>query len=297
MNGYIIGRRSAISSKNRGGTEEIAKFFKKKTGFQVIYDEQWIKSLFIINSKVIFISPNKMTYLVVMALSPLARNKVYYVQTANRRTIFNSINRLLMKKVFKNNVYCLSQSCIQYYSSRATLLSLYDVATIDQHKNNGLSKSDRLYDIAYIGRIDKEKGYYIAKDILLSDKLKFYSRMFDILLWGGEDEDKEVTALSDASRGDSNVTFFYGGKDKLAPDLYDVNVLVLPYESLDSTIAVPLLIVEALVYGCNVVLPITLINDVQLHTGIDASFAERLFFYSENDRIYGKVMEALNEQK
>ena len=130
-----------------------------------------------------------------------------------------------------------------YYKSE--ILNLYDLYIEGSVASDMCSNSTRTYRYAYVGRIDDDKGYFEAKIILMKLSKK-YKCLMDILLWRQSD----VRHLP--PRDLSNLKIITGGRDKVKPSFSEINALVLPYKSLSSTIAIPLVLLEGCLAKCTI---------------------------------------------
>lgn len=128
------------------------------------------------------------------------------------------------------------QQEIYQRSVKLDLLHLYGIKKVPS------CELERNYKYGYVGRIDIDKGY--SKAVELMESLSINNTcVLDILIW----DDAELKYLPS---GNKNLDVRWGNKSKGVPPYSEIKNLILPYKSLSSTIAFPLVVLEALVNGC-----------------------------------------------
>jgi len=110
--------------------------------------------------------------------------------------------------------------------------------------------------VGYIGRADHGKGFDIAVNVMKNlPKDSFASRVMTYS-WGGR---QEIIESSKDSGIDIEVTDYRQYKkdieSRVAGFLSQTDLLLLPYRTIDTTIDMPLSIIEGLCAGCSIVLP------------------------------------------
>ncbi len=126
----------------------------------------------------------------------------------------------------------------------------------------GLVEKDKTFTdktrIGYIGRADYGKGFDIALKIMSSlDTARFDC---SVLTYAWPEKDFDVAGLAVNCKSVSLVINEYTSyspeiEESISKYLKAIDVLFLPYRTLDTTIAVPLSIIEGLASGCRVIIP------------------------------------------
>ena len=116
----------------------------------------------------------------------------------------------------------------------------------------------RPYKYGYVGRICTKKGFYkfigFVEDLnsRYAEKERF---LLDLLLWNTDEEHIFLNTY----KKPSNLTISTKNKEQFQyPNYSMIRNLILPYESIGTSIAVPFVPIEALLSGCNVFLPASL---------------------------------------
>lgn len=253
---FIITRRSSGQVGARGGTEKIAQLLADNWGYQITYSDDLV------------MIPRGRTSILLVGL-PFAQ-----ILKISTWAMFFSIELQILKtatypgafrRLFERLTYwvlaCLLGVRFYIISSRQRVLypqgELIDL--IDLYGGEGagdLSHGGRKYDLGYVGRVDEQKGFFEA--VKFFDSLPAGKTvMLDILLWC--ENDRRLCENLQLSRFD---VFYKTKQVSEAPKYNEIDTLYLPYKSLSSTIAVPLVVVEAVLSGCSVVVPSWLLKDL-----------------------------------
>ncbi|MDC0570212.1 hypothetical protein OAO60_01165 [bacterium] len=279
----IIGRSSAINIHNIGGTEEIARFLVKKEHAQIIKEEsiglfqltQIIKSD---KNKLFILGASKFFIIKLLLISSMYKKiaHIEYIKTSNKTNSKDLLIRFLLLNIYKR-IYVTDLDgdyFSQFEGFRSSTIDISNLINTNfnetaQFKKNKLNFEERNIDIAYIGRVDVDKGFYHALDIFKDKRLSDCLKKMDLLLW---DKDRESLIVSNADEElkISNIVFEVKEKVSNKPPKYDeVKIVILPYKNFDSTIRAPLVIFEALKAGCIVLLPSWIKKDGKFISIID----------------------------
>jgi hypothetical protein len=157
------------------------------------------------------------------------------------RSIVEFFLHLFLTPLFQVIVITKSQRLLYPLSKYINIYDLYISTGFTKITNK---KKSRKYEFGYVGRVDEEKGYFVARDLMISLSIK-KKCLLDILIWS-------ETELKDLPKPNNNLTIIHGRRQKGYPIYKDIKNLILPYKSLQSTIVLPLVTIEALLNGCNV---------------------------------------------
>lgn len=263
----IFGRSSAVNIRNRGGTEEIAKYFVDTHHAEIITEEnlKFADLLRIVRSNnlnLILLGASKITSIKIFIYSFLSKNaaEITYIKTSNVTNKKDLIIRFLLMNVFKKiNVMDLDKNYFSMFPSfRYKTLSIASIIhsnwSMNEKKYDFQSNKIRPIDIAYVGRIDYEKGFFEALKILESKKFQNYKKLIDLLLWNTEVESQVLQQIKDNNYKNLEIKLTQKNT-KSPPEYHNIKCLILPYNSFNSTIRIPLVIFEALYAECYVFLP------------------------------------------
>ena len=159
---YVASNYSRDSLENRGGTEKIVELLVKRFRFQHVdlTQKSSMKSGIFFFVGLPLISQIK--------FSLMLRSRAYIVKTATY-----SKNRLHLEKCiwwlmsFVSNVVVITRSQKQTYPRALHLDLLYLYGTCNLNRKIEVSKGSRpVFEYGYVGRIDRKKGYFLARDYL-----------------------------------------------------------------------------------------------------------------------------------
>ena len=201
---------------------------------------------------------------------------IKYIKTSNKTNSKDLFIRFLLLNIYKRiHVTDLDGDYFsQFEGFRSSTIDISNLINTNlnetaRFKKNKLNFEERNIDIAYIGRMDTDKGFHHALDIFKDKRLSDCFKKMDLLLW---DKDHETSIVNNAERelNISNIIFEVKEKSLNKPPKYDeVKIVILPYKNFDSTIRVPLVIFEALKAGCIVLLPSWIKEDDKFISIID----------------------------
>lgn len=104
--------------------------------------------------------------------------------------------------------------------------------------------------IGFVGRLSSDKGIYIFKDII--DELD--ERKFKFIISGYYSSNEQASINIHGDNIQFEIIDQSNSENSIIAPLKDIDILVLPYQSLNSkTVDTPLLILEGLTAGCVVV--------------------------------------------
>jgi len=236
---YLYSRNA--SPKNKGGTEKLEELLIRKYSISKInsFEELTRKK-----GLLILIGTSLSTVLKVCTYS---KCKIFWLKTAtysNKRYIVEYLLNIFLSWKINTIVITNTQKKIYPFSIKLDLLDLYKIEKLPENLNAALQPRYRKYMYGYVGRVDKEKGFFVAVEIIqrLSER---YKTVLDLLVWAPGDLEYVPTEKN-------NLKILTGGRDKNKPIFTDVENIILPYESLNTTIAFPLVLLEAVLSGCNV---------------------------------------------
>lgn len=220
----------------RGGTEKIEGLLLKKTNFKKISGDELKRK----KGSVILIGVGLREMMSLLVRSRCSINVLKTATYSKKRFILEKIMYFVLHPFVRVTVISKWQAPYYYKSE---ILNLYDLYSQDSLGSCEMGSAERKYKFGYIGRIDRDKGYFEAKEILL--KLSLDNKcLMDVLLWS----DTDIRHLP--PRDTENLDIIVGGRDKMPPKFHEIDALILPYRSLDSTIAIPLVLLEACLSGC-----------------------------------------------
>lgn len=137
--------------------------------------------------------------------------------------------------------------------------------------------------IGYIGRADYGKGFDIALKVMGSlDTARFDC---SVLTYAWPEKDFDIAKLAGNCKSVSFIINEYNSyspeiEESISKYLKTIDVIFLPYRTLDTTIAVPLSIIEGLAAGCRVIIPREIADQ------LDAELPRSLFLiYSSKDEL------------
>lgn len=193
--------------------------------------------------------------------------------------------------IFGTKVLFLSKQQIARYG-------FGEIFLLDQFNEiKSLSNAPRKFNFGYVGRVDVAKGFHrfieIANQICQEEE---YTVCANLLIWS-KSEAKLAQRLAT-----SQISMQFTAKSGAAAPYYNnIDVLLLPYVDLSSTVAIPFVVLEALSAGCKVIVP-----DFISHTLVDSGYrlAENLITYPQSNysktlvaELCIKTMKELNQQK
>lgn len=299
----VIGRGSAIDINKIGGTEEIARFMVNTESAEVLKEEsinfsELIKLIECSNNKLILLGSSKYFLIKISIISLLKSNiaRIEFIKTSNKTNFKDLIIKFLLLYIFKkihvtdlDGAYFSEFKKARYNTINISTLINSNLKIKSRLNNNEfeVSLNQRDIDIAYIGRVDDEKGFYNAVDILKHKTLSSYKKKLDLLLWDFENESMSVKGILEQSNI-KNLSFTFKVKNSnSSPNYNNIKAVLLPYKNFNSTIRMPLVIFEALRSRCLVFLPIWIKLDSNFISVIDNfldlnNITNSLFFYESS---------------
>ena len=249
-NNYIFGPQSSTNLKARGGTEKIVSLLCKQRGFKLVIEREYLKN--INDSHILLTGVNLISKIFLIPALLLSRNSVTLLKSATYTSRARRFLELLTSTVL--SVHPLisyryiseTQKPIYPLGRKLNVLELLiaDAPVTDTDCN-------RKYACGYVGRIDVEKGFYDAYRHLGDLHAAGKHVKMDLLVWNDAD-----TQFAKSLKKQDGMDVIYGGKtEKSEPAYHEYKQLYLPYKSLGSTIALPLVPLEAAIAGCDVMLP------------------------------------------
>ena len=296
----IIGRTSAINISNIGGTEEIARFLINLESADVVQEEsidakkliQLVRSN---GNKLILLGASKLFIIKILIISSIFSNiaHIEYIKTSNKTNSKDLFIRFILLHFFKKiNVTDLDGNYFSTFEeSRRNTIDISALINSNlinsQHDNVNNNLEDRKFDIGYIGRIDREKGFFNALDILSNKKLNNFAKSMDLLLW---DTPEELEIISKLKKEQNILGIKFKFTEKTSnslPNYQNMKAVLLPYKNFDSTIRIPLVIFEALKAGCLVFLPEWIKRDEEIISIINEfnkinKIFNNIFFYKSD---------------
>jgi glycosyltransferase involved in cell wall biosynthesis len=224
------------NSSLRGGTEQIELLLIENRNFKKISFTELRKK----KGNILTIGVGLFETLSVLVRS---RRKITVLKTATyyrKRLLLENIIYFVLYPFVQ--VVVISKWQVPYYYN-SNFLNLYDLYSQGLSSPSDNIRTNRKYRFAYIGRIDQDKGYFEAKKILL-ELSKNNKCLMDLLLW--DDSDLQHLPLPDLK----SLDLIIGGRDKKPPNFHEIQALILPYQSLASTVAIPLVLLEGCLAGC-----------------------------------------------
>jgi len=307
----IVGRKSAIDISNRGGTEELAKYFVRKENAELLSQGKLsiirLRNLSLEGRyKIILLGVSKIKSIQIFFFASLfARNiKIQFIKTSYKTTFADLCIRFLLRNIFVNAL--VSDLDNEYFSDftegRRINLDIPEIiiSNLELKFNSAINISNRKYDIAYVGRIDKSKGFFEALEIMRNKSLNKYSMLMQLLLWETELENKVFRKIKNEDLTE-NISIKQSSKYNSKMPIYsDIKILLLPYTSFQTTIRIPLVIIEAILHGCLVILPAWVQDDLPLIKIIDKCRNKypntgNILFYDDSNNIAEVILKELNE--
>ena len=252
----IVSTRSAAGEKSRGGTESIARYLEDigiATGRKTVGCTDYI------SGDMIAIGLSLTDIFRVLAKKK-RRQFLLVLDVAGTRSV-KRILRLgvmrLLESIDMVMPVVLIGSWQQDLYGDPILLDPVEVCKSEMRLEGSetFTKRERAFIYGYVGRICRSKGFYdfmaFAEELSRDSRLK-PRILVDLLLWGTEEEEIFLRRY----KPPQNIEIMTKEKTiGLRPSYSDIRVLVLPYESICTSIAVPFVPIEAVLSGCEVVLP------------------------------------------
>lgn len=227
-------------SQSRGGTEKIEELLVE------VYRLNKLHSLEDVSKATGIVFLVGLSFKVVLQIALRHRVHAYVIKTATysaRRNVLEFLLFLLLAPFLRVVTITKHQKRIYPFSTRLDLLDLYEkgAEATAEPSDQG---APRRFEFGYVGRVDEEKGFFVARDILKSLS-KSHEVVMDILVWSDADK-AEIPAPTE------RLHIVDGSRTKSAPIFTEIDNVILPYKDLSSTIAFPLVLLEACLENCTV---------------------------------------------
>jgi len=302
-NNILIGPKGAINVDNRGATELMSRFFKYDENYKVHYIDEIniidvVRWIYLDSSfKLIGVSYyGILKIILVKYLMFFSRGRIDIYRTAtysrNLRLLAERILGLATCPSNDISILCLHERVSGLYCD-AKIYNIIPALKSDLTRNKNLNtckEGSTKYNFGYIGRVCAEKGFYSAVKAL--NRLDFlgFSCTVNILAWTEKDKKICENLLNDSVN-----KVIKNKVDTKEPPFYnDIDILILPYKSLTSTVQVPFVVLEAIISGCIVITSNDIKNVVNPLLG---ALSHRLYSYNNESEIIGLCKKCIKELK
>jgi glycosyltransferase involved in cell wall biosynthesis len=254
--------------------------------------------------KIILLGASKIRAIQIFLSQILLPNvKIQFIKSSYRNSSSDLLIKFLLKYIF-SNIYVTdldNNYFSSFESSRRIPLNIPMIINENiRDLNYGfeLTKNkNREIDIAYVGRVDKDKGFFDALEVMKSPDFKKYNKLMQLLLWETNHEKRILSAIQTGTITENFKIESSSKYNSNPPSYNNIKLLILPYGSLETTIRIPLVIIEAILHGCIVLLPSWIREDADLmyviNTAKDYDDSGYAAFYKGPEMIQEEALKIL----